>query len=150
AALQLRMAREKLQHLAEGGIQGSGGVESAVRAPTSGDVLERTVETSEQVLPRTSYQEGTEMMTMADLGKLVFRGTVDEIDVGRLAEGMPVEIRIGALPGAKVTGRVLRISLKARKEESATTFPVEIALDPVEEVTLRAGLSANADVIIQQ
>ena len=49
-----------------------------------------------------------------------------------------------------MTGTVSRISLKARKEESATTFPIEIALDPVEDVTLRAGLSANAEVIIQR
>jgi HlyD family secretion protein len=89
-------------------------------------------------------------MTMADMSRLIFRGTVDEIDVGRLTEGMAVSIRIGALPDATVTGTVSRISLIARTEESATTFPIEIALDPVENVTLRAGLSASADVIIQQ
>lgn len=151
AQLQLRMAREKLQLLEQGRIPGAGaGVESVVRAPISGYILERTVQTGDPVVPLTSYQEGTVLMTMADMSRLIFRGTVDEIDVGRLHEGLRVAIKIGALPDAQVTGTVSRISLKARKEESATTFPIEIALDPAENVTLRAGLSANADVIIQE
>ena len=147
AELQVKMAREKLQLLESGR---SAGVESMVRAPVSGSILEKTVEEGDPVVPLTTYQEGTVLMTMADMTKLLFRGTVDEIDVGRLHEGMPVTIKIGALPDAKVSGRVSRISLKARKEESATTFPVEIQLERVGDATLRAGLSANADVIIQE
>lgn len=145
--LQLRTAREKLQLLESGR---SAGVESMVRAPISGSILEKTVEQGDPVVPLTTYQEGTVLMTMADMKKLLFRGTVDEIDVGRLHEGMPVTIKIGALPNAKVTGRVSRISLKAKKEESATTFPIEIELERAGDATLRAGLSANADVIIQE
>ena len=45
-------------------------------------------------------------MTMAEMDELLFRGTVDEIDVGRLTEGMPVEVTIGALPDARVEGRL--------------------------------------------
>ena len=149
AALQVRTAGERLQLLEEGRIRSSG-VESVVRAPIGGAVLERTVQPGDPVVPLTSYQEGTVLMTMADMKRLVFRGTVDEIDVGRLREGMPVQIKIGALPDARLSGRVSRISLKAKKEENATSFPVEIALDPVRDVTLRAGLSANAEVIIQE
>jgi HlyD family secretion protein len=121
-----------------------------VRAPISGSILEKTVEQGDPVVPLTTYQEGTVLMTMADMTRLLFKGTVDEIDVGRLHEGMPVTIKIGALPDAKVTGHVSRISLKAKKEESATTFPVEITLDRASDVTLRAGLSANAEVIIRE
>jgi HlyD family secretion protein len=151
ATLQLRMAREKLQLLEKGRVQGSGAdIESVVRAPISGSVLEKTVQVGDPVVPLSTYQEGTVLMTMADMGRLVFRGTVDEIDVGRLHEGMPVEIKIGALPEAAVRGEVKRISLKARKNENATVFPVEIALSTTDGAMLRAGLSANAEVIIQQ
>jgi HlyD family secretion protein len=146
AALQVKMANEKLQLLESGR---SAGVESMVRAPNSGSILEKMVEQGDPVVPLTTYQEGTVLMTMADMTRLLFKGTVDEIDVGRLHEGMPVSIKIGALPDAKITGHVSRISLKAKKEESATTFPVEIALDRAADVTLRAGLSANAEVIIR-
>ncbi|HET7322320.1 MAG TPA: efflux RND transporter periplasmic adaptor subunit [Longimicrobiaceae bacterium] len=147
AALQLKTAKEKVQLMESGRIRGTE-VESMVRAPISGYVLERTVEQGDPVVPLTSYQEGTVLMTMADMSKLLFKGSVDEIDVGRLREGMPVTIKIGALPDAKVTGRVSRISLQAKEEDNAVRFPVEIALDPVTGVTLRAGLSANAEVIV--
>lgn len=147
AVLQVRRARERLQLLEGGSV---GGAESVVRSPISGFVLQSSVEVGDPVVPLSTYQEGTVLMTMADMRTLIFRGTVDEIDVGKLREGMPVEIRIGALPDARVSGTVSRISLKARREENATTFPVEIALQAAEGTTLRAGLSANAEIIIQR
>src|SRR5690606_8987654 len=93
---------------------------------------------------------------------LLFRGTVDEIDVGRLMEGMPARIKVGSLPNAEVTGRLSKIWLKAQKEENSTVFPVEIEiLEAVERptdqpeaeprsVVLRAGYSANSEIIIEQ
>nr|NIM48957.1 HlyD family efflux transporter periplasmic adaptor subunit [Gemmatimonadales bacterium] len=100
------------------------------------------------VVPLSTYQEGTVLMTMAEMNRLVFRGTVDEIDVGRLDEGQAVEIKIGALPDAVVEGVLHRISLKARTEDNSTVFPVEITLTDTHGTVLRAGYSANADVII--
>lgn len=150
AALRVRMAREKLQLLERGSTGGPGGSESVVRAPVDGYVLERLVETGNPVVPLSTYQEGTVLMTMANMDHLIFRGDVDEIDVGKLREGMPVEIKIGALPDARVRGTVRRISLKAKKEENATTFPVEIALEETSGATLRAGLSANAEIVVRE
>jgi HlyD family secretion protein len=89
-------------------------------------------------------------MRMAAMRDLIFRGTVDEIDVGRLKEGMPATIKIGALPTASVKGRLEKIWLKAHKQEQATVFPIEIVLTEVEGATLRAGYSANAEVIISR
>ena len=149
AELEVRTARERLQLLQSGRIRDSN-VESMVRAPIGGYILERTVEPGDPVVPLTSYQEGTVLMTMADMGSLVFRGTVAEIDVARLREGMTVQVKIGAMPDATVTGRVARISLKAQKVENATSFPVEITLEETGGQTLRAGLSANAEVIIDE
>ena len=86
-----------------------------------------------------------------EMEDLLFRGTVDEIDVGRLEEGMPAEIQIGALPDAGIEGHLEQISLKARKEENATIFPVEIAVETADDgALLRAGYSANAEIIIER
>src|SRR5690606_22294088 len=81
---------------------------------------------------------------------LIFRGTVDEIDVGRLREGMRAEIRIGALPDARIEGVLARISLKARTQDNSTVFPVEITLEQPDGIVLRAGYSANAHIIIEK
>jgi HlyD family secretion protein len=151
AELQLVTSRDRLELLETGSVTGSaGGVESVVRAPIAGYVLQKMVEVGDPVVPLSTYQEGTVLFTMADMGRLVFRGTVDEIDVGRLAEGMPVTISVGALPGASVPGELSRISLKARTDGTATIFPVEIGLMAIEEIQLRAGFSANADIIMDE
>lgn len=152
ARLQLQMARERLALLEEGKVKmaGGGSVESVVRSPISGFVLEKMVEIGDPVVPLSTYQEGTVLMKMADMKELIFRGTVDEIDVGRLAEGMPAEIKVGALPGAPVRGVLSMISPKARKQENATIFPIEVRLTDAGGALLRAGFSANAEIVIER
>jgi len=148
---QLSLAQERLA-LQEGGKVLTGGkqVETVVRAPIDGYILEDSIEIGDPVVPLTPYQAGTVLMRMAAMRDLIFRGTVDEIDVGRLKEGMPVTIKIGALPNASVKGRLEKIWLQAHKQEQATVFPIEIVLTEVEGATLRAGYSANAEVIISR
>ncbi len=149
--VQLKMARERLALMEEGKITiADQDIETVVRSPIDGFILEKTVEVGDPVVPLSTYQEGTVLMTMAEMNRLVFRGTVDEIDVGRLHEGMPVKIKIGALPDVEVDGVLTRISLKARTEDNSTVFPVEITLTDTHGTVLRAGYSANADVIIDQ
>jgi len=151
AELRYKIASEKLALLEKGKVQiADTAIETVIRAPVAGYVLERAIEVGDPVVPLTSFQEGTVLMKIADMGNLVFKGTVDEIDVGKLKEGMKADIQIGALPNAKLTGTLTKISLKAQKRENATVFPVEIALDKANKVVLRAGYSANATIIIQK
>ncbi len=125
------------------------GTESIIRAPAAGTILTRTVNPGDPIVPLTSYQPGTEMATIADMRDLIFKGTVDEIDVGKLSVGMPTRIKVGALPTDVVTGHVSRIAPQAQQKEGATLFDVEVELEP-SKITLRAGYSANADVIIRE
>ncbi|MGV8040595.1 MAG: efflux RND transporter periplasmic adaptor subunit [Thermoanaerobaculaceae bacterium] len=151
ARIQLDLARERLALTKEGKIKrATNAVDSVIRAPAPGTVLRRHVNPGDPVVPLTSYQAGTPLATMADMGTLLFRGTVDEIDVGKLKEGMSVRIKIGALPDAKVDGRLTRIAPKATEREGTTLFDVEATITAATGVTLRAGYSANADVIIQE
>ena len=124
--------------------------ESIIRAPAAGTVLTRSVNPGDPIVPLTSYQPGTEMATIADMRDLIFKGTVDEIDVGKLSVGMQTRIKVGALPTDVVTGRVSRIAPQAQQKEGATLFDVEVELDPTTKITLRAGYSANADVVIRE
>jgi HlyD family secretion protein len=125
-------------------------IESIIRAPAAGTVLTRAVNPGDPITPLTSYQPGTELATIADMSDLIFKGTVDEIDVGKLRVGLPARIKVGALPTDVVTGHVSRIAPQAQQKEGATLFDVEIELDPATKIVLRAGYSANADVIIRE
>jgi HlyD family secretion protein len=149
AALELVIAEDRLELLETGRVgTGETSLQSEVRAPIEGWVLRKTAEVGDPVVPLSSFQEGTVLMTMADMDRLVFRGTVDEIDVGRLTEGMPAVLRVGALPDHPVPGTLSRIALKAHTEENATVFSVEVSLEPVDGARLRAGFSANAEILL--
>lgn len=129
---------------------GSSGIESVIRAPAAGTILTRAVNPGDPVVPLTSYQPGTELATIADMSDLIFKGTVDEIDVGKLRVGLTARIKVGALPTDVVTGKVARIAPQAQQKDGATLFDVEIELDRTSKITLRAGYSANADLIIRE
>ena len=149
--VQLKMAQEKLALLEQGKVSTSAGaIETVVRSPITGFILEKTVQLGDPVVPLTTYQEGTVLMTMAEMKDLLFRGTVDEIDVGKLREGMPVTIKIGALPQARLAAVLSRTSLKGRSQDNATVFPVESSLTEAHGTPPRAAHSANADIIVAQ
>ena len=149
--LRVKIAKEKLALTESGKVFiGNTEIESIVKAPISGFLLNKAVEVGDPVIPLTSFQEGTVLMKMAAMENLLFKGTVDEIDVGKLKEGMEVEIKVGALPNDTVRGKLRKISLKAEKKENATVFPIEISIPKASNAVLRAGYSANANIIIQK
>jgi HlyD family secretion protein len=151
ARIRLSLATEKLALIEKGRVKTDRlDVESIIRAPVSGTVLELLVHEGDPVVPLTSYQEGTALTNLADMSDLIFKGTVDEIDVGKLHEGMPARIKVGALPDAQVDGKVHKIAPKSKTAEGATLFDVEIALLPAPGTVLRAGYSANADVVVRE
>ncbi len=150
--LRLSLATEKLALLVSGSTMVAGKkVESIIRSPIDGMVLSRLVDVGDPITPLSSFQEGTELMTLAWMKDLLFKGSVDEIDVGKLRLAMPVELSIGALPADTITGTLTRVSPKARINEGSTVFDVEIELGELKsETVLRAGYSATADVIIRK
>lgn len=151
AKIELTSAKDRLQLIQEGRISGRGeNMETIVRAPAEGILLQRLVNPGDPVVPLTSYQAGTELATLADMSDLIFKGTVDEIDVGKLTIGMPVRLKIGALPDQAVTGKLSRIAPQAIEKDNAKLFEVEIVMDQFEGITLRAGYSANADIVIRE
>lgn len=151
AEINLQLSRERLELLESGRILiGETLIESVIKAPADGYILQKYVDMGDPIVPLTSYQAGTALMTLARMDDLIFKGTVDEIDVGKLQEGMAVDIRIGALPGVTVEGELTRISLKAASRDNSTVFPVEIRIINNDGHVLRAGYSANANVVIDR
>jgi HlyD family secretion protein len=149
AKLRKQIYKERLDLIEKGKVKiADTNIETVVKSPLTGYILEKHVNVGDPVVPLTSYQPGTSLMRMADMTDLIFKGTVDEIDVGKIKEDMHCDLQVGAIPSATITGKVTLISLKARKEDNTTVFPVEIKIDAIEENVLRAGYSANANIII--
>jgi len=151
ADLRYKIAAERLELLEKGRISMSNvEINSLIKSPASGIVLSQSVFQGDPVVPLTNYQPGTELCSLADMESLRFKGTVDEIDVGKISAGMDAEIQIGALPDVKIAGRVTRIFPKAKKEGNATLFDIEISITPAAGTTLRAGFSATAGIRIRE
>ncbi|MEE8575910.1 MAG: efflux RND transporter periplasmic adaptor subunit [candidate division Zixibacteria bacterium] len=149
ADLRLKLSKEKLALIESGSAEiADRTIDNVIKSPISGTVLSRNIEIGDPIVPLTSYQAGTDLMTMAQMEDLIFKGTVDEIDVGKLSEGMAVEIEIGALPDEKISGVLSKISPKARRSDGATLFDIEITTEQLGSRFLRAGYSANADIVI--
>lgn len=151
AEVRLSLARDGLALLEKGKFTVAGRmIDSIIKSPVEGTVLERRVNEGDPVVPLTSYQAGTELLLMADMDSLIFKGTVDEIDVGKLDVGMTADLKIGAIPDEKITGRLSKISPKAKEKENATLFDVEIEIVQRGAKVIRAGYSTNADLVINK
>lgn len=151
AVLGRREAEERLELLKNGVAKVDNRVvDFKVRAPVAGHVLEIKQREGTPVVPASSYGFGTVFMTLADMSQMLFRGTADEIDVGRLSEGMAALIKVGALPGTVVAGKIVEIALKGQQTNNAMVFEVLIQLEKPPQTILRSGYSAVADVEIER
>ncbi len=151
ADVRLKSAKEKLSLIENGKTNIAGrAVENVIRSSIAGTVLQRNVDEGDPVVPLTSYQSGTELMVLAEMSDLIFGGTVDEIDVGKLIPNMNVQLQIGAIPNDTIDGILRRISPKARRQDNTTVFDVEVRITSTTESVLRAGYSANAEIVITE
>jgi len=149
--VKFELAKERLSLIDKGKTNIAGrDVENIIRSQIKGTVLMLAVDEGDPVVPLTSYQSGTELMILAAMDSLIFRGTVDEIDVGKLKPDMNVKLQVGAIPNDTIVGLLYKISPKARKENNTTVFDVEVKITSTVEKVLRAGYSANAEVIVAE
>ena len=149
-SLRFKIAQDKFKLMEKGHIQLSNrSIDSTVKAPTNGMILSQNVFQGDPVVPLTNFQPGTELCSLADMGMLLFKGTVDEIDVGKIQVGMDADIQIGALPESSILGKVERIYPKAKKDGNATLFDIEILISDASGQLLRAGYSATATITVQ-
>ena len=100
---------------------------------------------------RNNFNEGTSIAIIADMRSLIFEGKVDESDVGKLKEGMPLELTVGAIPNERFDAILEFIAPKGEEEDGTVKFEVKAAIGSYNpDIFLRAGYSANADIIIDR
>ena len=120
-----------------------------VRSTITGMVLEVPVKTGNQVIEANNFNDGTTIATLADVDKMIFEGKVDESEVGKIKEDLPLEITVGAIENAKFDAVLDYIAPKGNEENGAIQFEIKGTLDAINSETfIRAGLSANASIIL--
>ncbi|MDZ4681645.1 MAG: HlyD family efflux transporter periplasmic adaptor subunit [Saprospiraceae bacterium] len=147
---ELNAAMNNLQLLREGASRQSKQVANVVVSTIDGMVLDIPVEVGSSVIERNNFNEGTSVAIIADMNSLIFEGKVDEAEVGKLKEGMLLEVTVGAIESEKFEATLEFISPKGLEEEGTVKFEVRAALKPSNKIFLRAGYSANADIIFDR
>jgi HlyD family secretion protein len=141
-----------LQIVKDGATRGADevGVSTEIRSTVAGMVLAVDVEEGESVTETNTFNAGTTIASVADMSDMVFEGQLDESEVGRIREGMPLDITVGALRERKIAGTLEYISPKGVSVDGAVQFEVRAAITPEEDLFIRAGSSANADIVLDR
>lgn len=146
----LESARTKNLIVEESGIPTGGKISTSQRAnivsPMDGTVIKKNVEIGQTVTSGlSSFNEGTALYTVADVGSMLIKASVNEVDIGRVRLVMPVMITVDAFPYRRFEGTVTHISPAARLKEKVKVFDIEITLK-AQVPDFRAGMTANIEV----
>ncbi|MDE6301032.1 MAG: efflux RND transporter periplasmic adaptor subunit [Muribaculaceae bacterium] len=148
---ELEAARDVYRIVREGVSQYNASESNTmVRATITGLILDVPVKVGSSVIQANTMNDGTTIATIADMNNLIFKGNVDETEVGMLRVGMPMNISIGALPDMRPAGSIEYIAPKGKEENGANSFEIKAALTFDSIAGLRAGYSANATVILAE
>ena len=121
-----------------------------IRSTISGLILDVPVKVGNSVILSNTFNDGTTIATVANMNDLIFDGNVDETEVGRLSEGMPVVIKIGALQDYSFDATLEYISPKATQSNGANQFEIKAAVAVPSDAMIRSGYSANAEIVLQK
>lgn len=143
-------AEESLQIIRDGYAKGSTSSNNNIKATISGTILEVPVEIGKSVIETNTMNDGTTIVSIANMDDLIFRGNVDESEVGKLKEGMPLEINIGAIDDKVFTANLEHIAPKGTEESGSIQFEIKAGLNQVDSTVIRAGYSANASIVLMK
>ena len=155
---RLRQAQEELQTARENLEIVQNGITSRykelsntqIRSTIDGMILDVPIKVGNSVIQSNTFNDGTTIATVADMSNMQFKGNVDETDVGKLHEGMPVKLTIGALQNVELDAVLEYVSPKATEESGVILFEVKAAATIPDDVFVRAGYSANANIVIER
>ena len=148
---ELQAAKDNLEIVKEGITKSSASFSSTlIRSTITGLILDVPIKVGNSVIMSNTFNDGTTIATVADMSDLIFRGNVDETEVGRIREGIPVKIALGALQNMKFDAVLEYISPKSIENNGANQFEIKAAITVPDSVTIRSGYSANAEMVLQQ
>ena len=145
-----KLAAEDALEVVRDGVSKSNASASStlIRSTISGVILDIPVKVGNSVILSNTFNDGTTIATVANMNDLIFRGNIDETEVGQLVGGMPMKITIGALQDLKFDASLEYISPKAVESNGANQFEIKAAVKLSEGSKIRSGYSANAEIVL--
>lgn len=147
---ELESAGSNLQLIKEGVTSKSKTTTNTlIRSTINGMVLDVPVKEGNSVIQSNTFNDGTTIAIVADMTDMIFEGKVDETEVGKIKEGMVIELSIGAIEDEKFEAILVYISPKGVEENGAIQFGIKANVSQRENQFIRAGYSANADIVLE-
>ena len=147
---EVKAATDALEVVRDGVSKSNASASSTlIRSTISGVILDIPVKVGNTVILSNTFNDGTTIATLANMKDLIFRGNIDETEVGQLSIGVPMKITIGALQDVKLSASLEYISPKAVENNGANQFEIKAAIDVKGAKDLRSGYSANAEIVLQ-
>lgn len=151
ARVEVQTAKDALEIIKEGITKNSASLSSTlIRSTIDGLILDVPVKAGNSVIMSNTFNDGTTIATVANMNDLIFKGKIDETEVGRIHEGMPVKLTIGALQNLTFDAKLEYISPKGVEENVANQFEIKAAVSVPDSVQIRSGYSANAEIVLQR
>ena len=148
---ELDAADAHLQLIKEGVSKKSGTTTNTlIRSTITGMVLDVPVEVGNSVIEANTFNEGTTIASVADMGEMIFEGKVDETEVGKIKIGMPLILSIGAIEDQTFDATLEYIAPKGKEENGAIQFEIKADVKLKKDAFIRAGYSANADIVLER
>ena len=146
---EMAAAQDALEVVRDGVSKSNANASSTlIRSTISGLILDVPVKVGNTVVLSNTFNDGTTIATVANMNDLIFRGNIDETEVGRLVEGMPMKITVGALQDLRFDAVLEYVSPKAVENNGANQFEVKAAVTAVRDGKIRSGYSANAEIVL--
>lgn len=148
---EVAAAEDNLQVVRDGVSKSNASASSTlVRSTITGVILDIPVKVGNSVILSNTFNDGTTIASVADMNDLIFRGNIDETEVGRLVTGMPMKLSIGALQDKTFDASLEYISPKAVDNNGANQFEIKAAVKVADSKNIRSGYSANAEIVLAQ
>lgn len=120
-----------------------------IRSTIDGMILDVPIKVGNSVIQSNTFNDGTTIAIIADMSNMIFKGNIDEVDVGKLHDDMPVKLTIGAMQTVSLDANLEYISPKSIDDNGIIKFEVEAAVTMPDSIFLRSGYSANASILIK-
>lgn len=148
---EVAAAEDNLQVVRDGVSKSNASASSTlVRSTITGVILDIPVKVGNSVILSNTFNDGTTIASVADMNDLIFRGNIDETEVGRIVTGMPMKLSIGALQDKTFEASLEYISPKAVDNNGANQFEIKAAVKVADSKNIRSGYSANAEIVLAQ
>jgi len=121
-----------------------------IRSTITGMILDIPIKVGNSVIQTNNFNEGTTIAAVANMNDMIFKGYVDETEIGRIHEGMPIKLTVGAIESRTFDAILEYVAPKGQEKSGAIQFEIKAAITIPDSVFIRAGYSANAEIVLKR